>query len=79
MTEPRARLSLKPGELVGLAAVVATFIGLVTLMVTRETVLSAIVFGVAFVVNLLVLAMLMLAVTPNKLTDGERALGSPHD
>lgn len=82
MTEnPSRREKLRPGELVGLAAVVAVFIGLVTFMVTRDLFLSLIFLGVTFVVDLVVLAMLMLAVTPNKPTDGERwqAESSPHD
>lgn len=82
MTEnPSRREKLRPGELVGLAAVVAVFIGLVTFMVTRDLFLSLIFLGVTFVVDLVVLAMLMLAVTPNKPADGERwqADSSPHD
>ncbi len=35
MTEPRQRITLKPGELVGLAGLIALFIGLITLMVTE--------------------------------------------
>ncbi|MGY6498745.1 MAG: ABC transporter ATP-binding protein [Microcella sp.] len=66
------RERLRPGELVGLAAVVAAFIGLVTFMVTRDWLLALIFFGGTFVIDLIVLAMLMLAVTPNKPADGER-------
>ena len=72
MTEPRSRITLRPGELVGLAALVAVFVGLITLMVTRELVFSLIVFGATFVLDLVTLAMLMLAVTPNTPPDGER-------
>lgn len=72
MTEPRSRITLRPGELVGLAALVAVFVGLITLMVTRDLVFSLIVFGATFVLDLVTLAMLMLAVTPNKPPDGER-------
>ncbi|WP_439564965.1 hypothetical protein [Microcella sp.] len=72
MTEPRSRITLRPGELVGLAALVAVFVGLITLMVTRDLILSLIVFGATFVLDLVTLAMLMLAVTPNKPADGER-------
>ncbi len=72
MTEPRSRITLRPGELVGLAALVAVFVGLITLMVTRELIFSLIVFGATFVLDLVTLAMLMLAVTPNKPADGER-------
>lgn len=82
MTEnPSRREKLRPGELVGLAAVVAVFIGLVTFMVTRDVALSLIFLGATFVVDLVVLAMLMLAVTPNKPADGERwqSEANPHD
>ena len=66
------RERLRPGELVGLAAVVAAFIGLIIFMVTRDWLLAVIIFGATFVIDLLVLAMLMLAVTPNRPADGER-------
>lgn len=72
MTEPSARISLRPSELVALAALVAVFIGLITLMVTRDLLIALIAFGGAFVLDLVVLAMLMLAITPNKPADGER-------
>lgn len=79
MTEPSARITLRPSELVGLAALVAVFIGLVTLMVTRDLLFALIAFGGAFVLDLVVLAMLMLAVTPNKPADGERQLETLND
>ncbi len=79
MTEPRPRIMLRPGELVGLAALVAVFVGLITLMVTREVMLSLIVFGATFVLDLVTLAMLMLAVTPNKPADGERQPDTRND
>lgn len=72
MTEPRQRITLKPGELVGLAGLIAVFIGLITLMVTRDPVIALIAFGATFVLDLVTLAMLMLAVTPNRPADGER-------
>ena len=72
MTEPRSKITLRPGELVGLAALVAVFVGVITLMVTRDLVLALVVFGATFVLDLVTLAMLMLAVTPNKPADGER-------
>ncbi len=72
MTQPRQRITLKPGELVGLAGLIALFIGLITLMVTRDPVIALIAFGATFVLDLVTLAMLMLAVTPNRPADGER-------
>jgi len=49
----------------------AVFTGLITLMSTREIILSLIFTGIAFVVVLVVLAMLVLAVRPDgeELTD----------
>jgi hypothetical protein len=79
MTEPRRREKLRPAELVGLAALVAAFIGGVTFLVTRDPVLSLLFFGGTFVLDLVVLAMLMLAVTPNKPADGEKVPDTPHD
>jgi hypothetical protein len=79
MTEPAPRITLRPGELVGLAALVAVFVGLVTLMVTRDLIFSVIVFGATFVLDLITLAMLMLAVTPNKPADGERQPDTKND
>ncbi|UTT63473.1 hypothetical protein [Microcella humidisoli] len=79
MTEPRPRVTLGPGELVGLAALVALFVGLITLMVTREPIFSLIVFGGTFVLDLVVLAMLMLAITPNRPADGERQPETKND
>ncbi len=72
MTEPRQRITLKPGELVALAGIIAVFIGLITLLVTRDPIIAAIAFGATFVLDLVTLAMLMLAVTPNRPADGER-------
>jgi hypothetical protein len=79
MTEPRSRITLRPAELVALAALVALFVALITLMVTRELVFSLIVFGGTFVLDLVVLAMLMLAITPNRPADGERQPETKND
>ena len=79
MTEPRRREKLRPAELVGLAALVAVFLGGVTFLVTRDLVLSLLFFGGTFVFDLVVLAMLMLAVTPNKPAHGEAPPDTPHD
>jgi len=79
MTEPRSRTTLRPAELVVLAALVALFVALITLMVTRELVFSLIVFGGTFVLDLIVLAMLMLAITPNRPADGERQPETKND
>jgi len=56
---------LKPLELVGLAAVMALFLGLVVLMSTREPLLALLGFGITFIVVLVVIAMLVLNMKPN--------------
>ncbi|MCI4659253.1 MULTISPECIES: hypothetical protein [Cryobacterium] len=56
---------LKPLELVGLAGVMAVFLGLVVLMSTREPLLALIGFGITFIVVLVVIAMLVLNIKPN--------------
>lgn len=48
-----------------MAALVAIFIGLVVLLSTREPVLAIVFFGIAFIVSLVVIAMLALAVKPD--------------
>ncbi len=52
-----------------MAAIVAVFIGLVVLGSTRQLVLALVFLGVAFIVSLVVIAMLSLAVKPD---DDER-------
>ncbi len=79
MTEPRRRERLRPGELVGFAAVIALFAGGTILAVTRDAGFATIVLGATFVIDLLVISMLMLAITPNKPMDGEPPPGTPHD
>ena len=61
MSGPTWRERLKPVELVGFAAVLGVFTGVVTLLATREANLAVILAGIAFIVGLLVLAMLALA------------------
>lgn len=56
MTDPRERMTLRPGELVGLAGVFGLFLGLITLMVTRDVIISLIAFGGTFVLGLVSLA-----------------------
>jgi hypothetical protein len=66
VSTPSRKDRLRPLELVGMAAVVAIFIGIVVLGSTRQIVLSLIFFGVAFIVSLVFIAMLSLAVKPNE-------------
>ncbi|MEP6480774.1 MAG: hypothetical protein ABJA94_02070 [Rhodoglobus sp.] len=62
--KPPLRERLRPLELLGISGVLALFAGLVVLMATRQVVLALIFCGVAFIVALVVLAMLALAVAP---------------
>ncbi|CAN5360349.1 hypothetical protein BH10ACT7_BH10ACT7_15780 [soil metagenome] len=64
MSKPSRRDRTRPVELLGLSAVLGLFAGLVVFMSTRELVLALIFFGIAFIVSLVVLAMLSLAVQP---------------
>ena len=66
MAAPSRRDRTRPAELLGLSAILAVFVGLVVLMSTREVVLALIFAGIAFIVSLVVLAMLALAVRPDK-------------
>ena len=61
MSRPPLRQRLKPLELVGMAAGLGVFTGAIAVAGTREWQLAAIFAGIAFIVALLVLAMLALA------------------
>lgn len=65
MSKPHWRERLKPVELLVLSAVLGLFAGLVVFMSTRDIMLGLIFLGLAFIVSLVVLAMLALAVEPN--------------
>lgn len=56
---------LRPLELVGFAAVLAVFAGLIVLLVTRDILRTGIAAGIAFIVVLLVLALLGLGGKPS--------------
>ncbi len=56
-----------------MAAIVAIFIGLVVLGSTREPIVALVFFGVAFIVTLVVIAMLSLAVKPDDLEQTDLA------
>lgn len=65
MTTPSRRDRVRPAELLGLSAVFAVFTGLTVLLATREINLAAIFLCIAFIVAVVVLAMLSLASKPN--------------
>jgi membrane protein implicated in regulation of membrane protease activity len=62
--KPKLRARLRPVELVGASAIIGIFVGAVVLLGTREIVVALEWAGVAFVVALVVTAMLLLAATP---------------
>ncbi|MES2093359.1 MAG: hypothetical protein V4531_06045 [Actinomycetota bacterium] len=62
---PSRRDRLRPFEYVAISAVVAAFIGGVVVFTTRQVTLGLIFAGVAFIVSLVVIAMLALAVKPD--------------
>ncbi len=66
MSERRSarRDRIRPVELIGAAAVLGVFVGAVVFMGSREIVVALEFAGVAFIVSLVVLAMLLLAATP---------------
>jgi hypothetical protein len=64
MAEPTRAQRFRPLELVGLAAVLAVFVGVVVFISTRDLMSAIISLGTAFVVALVGLAMLALATGP---------------
>ena len=66
MTTPARRDRMKPLELVIISLIIGVFGGGIVLMSTRELILSAISFGISFIVSLVVIAMLVLSAKPNK-------------
>lgn len=71
--KPSRQDRLRPWEFVGMAAIISVFIGLVVLGSTRELNVALVFFGVAFIVSLVVIAMLSLAVKPDELEQSDLA------
>ncbi|MCW4459117.1 hypothetical protein [Microbacterium sp. MPKO10] len=71
MTKPSKREMLKPLELLGIAAVFAIFAGLITLMSTRDFLLTVVFAGIAFIAGLVFLALFALTIKPNKIERDE--------
>lgn len=65
MTSPSRHERVRPAELLGLSAVFGLFTGLIVLLSTREIRLAAIFLCIAFIVGVVILAMLSLASKPN--------------
>jgi predicted lysophospholipase L1 biosynthesis ABC-type transport system permease subunit len=64
MTAPDRRARTRPLELLVLSGVLAAFAGLVVFMSTKALLLSLIALGGAFIVALVVFAMIALAMSP---------------
>lgn len=65
----------RPFELVGVSLLVALVVGATSIVVTSDVPLTAVIGGAAFVVTILVLAMLVLATSPQLPTRSR----NPHD
>jgi hypothetical protein len=72
MTEPTRRDRTRPVELLGISAVLAVVIGVIGYFAVKDLVLAAVFAGVAFIVSLVVLAMLLLAISPRRGGDDDR-------
>lgn len=77
MAGPDLRTRLRPLELLGLSGAAGIFAGLVVLMSTRDLVLALIFLGIAFIVALMVFAMMALAVTPRDSDEGDEDEAPP--
>ena len=65
MQTPSLRDRLRPLELLSLSAIIGAFTGLVILLTTREWWLAGIGFGVAFILSVMLIALLALSAKPN--------------
>ena len=79
MSRPSLRDRLKPLELVAMAAGLGIFTGAIAIVGTREWQLALVFAGVAFIVALLVLAMLALAAGTPQDGDDERPVLDRYD
>lgn len=65
----------RPFQLVGLSLAAGVFLGGIVLMVTRDVRMAGIFAGSTFVITILMLAMIVLTMTPQLPKRGE----NPHD
>ncbi len=65
METPSLRDRLRPLELLSLSAIIGAFTGFVILFTTREWWLAGIGFGVAFILSIMMIALLALSAKPN--------------
>ena len=64
-TTPSRQDRFLPTELLGISAALGVFVGLIVLIATRELLLAAVTFGIAFIVSLVLMALFALAFKPN--------------
>jgi hypothetical protein len=74
---PSRRDRTRPAELVGLSAVIGVVIGVIVFFATKSLLIGAEFAGAAFIVSLVVFAMLLLAVSPRRSSGGDEP-PSPH-
>lgn len=77
-TPPTRRDRTRPAELIGLSAVVAIGVGVIVFFSTRSLLAAAEFAGVAFIVSLVVFAMLLLAVSPKRSSSDDEDRPSGH-
>jgi len=70
---PSRRERVKPLEIVGFSGVLALFTALVVVFVTDDFILAIIFAGIAFIVALMVFALLALSIRPRNDQDDTRA------
>jgi len=74
VNQPSRRERLRPAEYVMLSGFMALFAFLIVLMVTRDVVLALIAAGLIFVIVIIGISMLILAITPNQVPEGQREI-----
>ena len=71
MNQPTRKDVMRPFELLGIAGAIAVFCGLIILATTRDLLVTAIGFGVIFILALLTLALLALVMKPGDAEQSE--------
>jgi hypothetical protein len=72
MNTPTRRERMRPAEYVMLSGFMALFAFLIVLMVTRDVVLALVASGLIFVIVIIGISMLVLAMTPNQVPEGQQ-------